>query len=43
MNRARILFALAAVVLGAACAGDSTGSDAPAGRGTLIVRLTTAY
>jgi hypothetical protein len=26
MNRMRILFALAAVVIGAACAGDSTGS-----------------
>ena len=43
MNCARILFALAAVVLGAACAGDSTGSGAPAGRGTLIVRLTTPH
>ena len=42
MNCARILFALA-VVLGAACAGDSTGSGAPAGRGTLIVRLTTPH
>jgi hypothetical protein len=43
MNRVRILFALVAVVIGAACAGDSTGSGGPAGRGTLIVRLTTPH
>jgi hypothetical protein len=44
MNRARILFALVAVVIGAACAGDSTGNGGgPAGRGTLIVRLTTPH
>lgn len=35
------LFALAAILSGAACAGDSTGSGAPAGSGTLILRLTT--
>jgi hypothetical protein len=43
MNRVRILFALVAVVIGAACAGDSTGSGGPAGRGTMIVRLTTPH
>ena len=45
MNRMRILFALAAVVIGAACAADSTGTGGggPAGRGTLIVRLTTPH
>ena len=43
MNRMRILFALAAVVIGAACAGKATGSGEPAGRGTLIVRLTTPH
>ena len=45
MNRMRILFALAAVVIAAACTGDSTGTGGggPAGRGTLIVRLTTPH
>ena len=41
----RILFALAAVVIAAACAADSTGSGVggPAERGTLIVRLITPH
>lgn len=42
MKRVRILFALA-VVISAACAGDSTGSGVPAGRGTLLVRLTSPH
>lgn len=43
MNRARMLVALTAVFLGAACADDSTGTGGPPHAGTLIVRLTTTH
>ena len=43
MKRVYMPFALAAALLGAACAGDTTGNGMPAGSGTLIVRLTTTH
>ena len=37
------LFVVAALLAGAACAGDATGNGGPPGSGTFILRLTTPH
>lgn len=43
MRHAPWLFVLVAVLIGAACTGDSTGTGKPVGSGTLLLQLSTTH